>query len=104
MPDPQDTIDLISSIKRTLRVLVVATVVLYLLTFGAAVYVYSQSQLNHNALCTFRGELQDQVISSEQFLKEHPAGLPGLEISAATIRQGVEKQNLAITALSSLSC
>lgn len=102
MPDSQNTLDLVESIKRTLRLLVIATIVLYLLTIAAAAYVFFESRTNHDALCTFRQELQDQVTASDKFLAEHPKGFDG--IPAITIRTGVEKQELAIESLNSLSC
>lgn len=102
MPNSQDTPDPVELIRRTLRRLIVATVVLYLLTMGAAVYVYLESQVNRNALCTFRANLEDQVAQSTNFLADHPAGVPG--ITPAVIQQGIQKQVIAINSLSSLSC
>ena len=59
-------------------------------------------QTSRVALCALRSDLERRVQTSEKFLKEHPAGIPG--IPAKTIRDGIRNQQRTITALAALSC
>jgi hypothetical protein len=94
--------EMLDSIIRTLRVLVIATVVLYLLQFGGYIYIYVQSAEANKALCTFRANLAEEAAASNNFLLEHPEGVPG--ITPETIREGAHRQETAVTSLSGLSC
>lgn len=99
MPDTRVIVD---SIKRTLRLLVAATVVLYVV-LGTVVFLnYRSSDTTNDALCALRGDLERRVEQSQQFLIEHPNGVGG--IPAATIRQGLVNQQHTIHALRKLSC
>jgi len=93
---------MLDSIQRTLRVLVIATAVLYLLQFGGYVYIYVKTTEANHALCTFRSNIEEEAAASNAFLVEHPEGLPG--ITPEMIREGARRQETAITALSGLSC
>lgn len=66
-----------------------------------AISFRANSQSN-DALCALRGDLQRRVVTSREFLVEHPDGIPG--ISAKTIRDGIDNQKRTIVALSGLSC
>lgn len=55
-----------------------------------------------HALCTLRGDLARRVQQSEDFLREHPNGLPG--ISPAVIRNSQKSQEQTVKALGSLRC
>jgi hypothetical protein len=97
-----DSAPVIRQIKRTLYMLVAATVVLYVVLGVLVVLTYSNSSDTNHALCALRGDLEKRVESSRTFLIEHPEGIPG--IPAQTIRQGLVNQQHTIQALSSLSC
>lgn len=56
----------------------------------------------HSALCTFKGDLKRRVTDTEQFLKEHPEGIPG--VPTATIRRSLDGQRATIRSLASLNC
>lgn len=94
--------DPVEQIKRTLRTLVIATVVLYVVLGGVVLWTYNSSSTTHDALCTLRADLQNRVAQSQKFLLGHPQGFAG--IPAATIQQGLVNQQHTIDALSSLSC
>lgn len=89
-------------LQRSLRWLVAATVVLWLVVvaFGAASYVVAAR--THDALCTLRADLEQRVDSSRDFLKTHPDGIPG--IPRATFDQGIANQERTIDALHELGC
>lgn len=54
------------------------------------------------ALCALRQDLKDRVHNSEEFLAQHPRGIPG--IPAGTIRNSLEGQRRTINALAVLRC
>jgi hypothetical protein len=89
-------------IKRRLNQLLVATVVLYVAVIVVAVLAWRQSSGDHEALCAFKGGLQNQVSASNDFLNKHPTGVGG--ISAGDIRLGMKRQQRTIDSLSSLKC
>lgn len=99
MADPDS---IVAPIKRTLRGLVIATVVLAVVLLGSVVWVYVNANVTGDALCALRGDLERRVETSKDFLVEHPKGIPG--ISAQTIKQGLANQQRTITALSGLNC
>jgi uncharacterized protein HemX len=58
----------------------------------------------HRGVCAFRSSLQDQVRSSEKYLRQHPSGAPSLHISAAQIEQSISREKKTIHALRDLNC
>lgn len=96
------SVDIGRSIKRALQFLITATVVLYLGLGGLTYWAWQGQQTNHDALCTFRGDLEKRVANSRDFLKENPEGIPG--IPAMTLRTSITNQESTIAALSDLSC
>lgn len=55
------------------------------------------------ALCTFRGDLQDRVDASKEFLDKHPHGVPGLA-TGKQIQDDIANRRRTIKSLSGLSC
>jgi hypothetical protein len=91
------------SIRRTLRLLVIATVVLFI-GLGSGAYVqYRYTQQTRHALCALRADKEQQAAASTLFLTTHPKGIPGV-IPAAAIKLGVENDQRTIVALGGLSC
>jgi hypothetical protein len=100
-------------LKRALRNLTIATVVVYLVLIGAGIFVAVQrshdlarveqvSKDTNTALCALRHDLELRVASSQQFLEEHPNGISG--ITPQTIQQSIDNQMSTIDALSNLDC
>lgn len=100
-------------ILRTLRRLVVATVVLYVALIGlfAVGYLNAQNQREalevtanstHDALCTFVDDLEARAEAAQQFLEANPNGIPG--IPAAQIQQSIVSQLATLESLSELDC
>ena len=99
---PNGIPDVAKSIQRTLRGLVITTVVLAIL-LGAGGYLTAQSaNSNRQSLCALRLDLEDRVERSEAFLKRNPEGIPGID--ARIIKDGVNGQKRTIHALSTLDC
>lgn len=97
-----DPASIIVPIRRTLYGLVAATVVVFLIALGVAGYTYFTSGENRDALCALRADVEERVSVSEDFLREHPAGIPGVPVSS--IRVSLEGQQRTVLALTSLSC
>lgn len=115
-----DGSEIAASLQRSLRRLLVATAALYLIVIVAVVLVYRDANAKRRELarqaadtkqqvatltaaqCTLRSDLRQRVTASEQFLAEHPNGIPGLP--AATIEQSLAGQRRTIAALSGLDC
>ena len=56
----------------------------------------------HSALCALKTDLVVRVQAGEDFLAEHPDGIPGLP--ASLIRNGISNQKKTIEALRGLEC
>lgn len=100
--DPTVIAELILGIRRSLRVLVGATVLLYVVVALILLYTWRTSEANRSALCTLRIELERKVARSTEFLIKNPNGVPG--IPAATIRAGIDSETKTIEALGDLDC
>jgi hypothetical protein len=94
---------------RGLRQLRIATVVLAvaLLTVGVVGYrdlkgKADEARRTHAALCALRGDLNQRVTQSENYLDEHPRGAPG--IPAAAIRQSLVNARRTARSLRRLDC
>lgn len=93
---------IVSSIRKTLRFLVISTLLLY---GGGAIFVvvtYNNSRTVNEALCNFTDDLERRVISSQDFLDDHPKGAFGF--TPAEIQVQITNQQRTINSLSSLDC
>lgn len=97
-----DSHDIGSELKKTLKILVIATVVLYLMVVGLVIWVWIQSDTNTNALCAIRLEAQTRVTETQTFLANHPNGFLG--VSPAQLQQSINDSNATVVALSGLGC
>ena len=59
---------------------------------------------NRVALCGLRGDLENRVAGSKEFLKTHPNGLPKLGVTPADIEHEIDNQERTIGTLEVLSC
>lgn len=101
-PDSVGGITAASKLRRSLRRLAIATVILYLALIAAGVKVYSDSKNTSDALCTFRQDLVTRVLASTDFLRDHPKGIPG--IPPKFILESIANQQRTITSLKDLHC
>jgi hypothetical protein len=103
----------VKEIKKALRIMEVATVVLIVLMMALVILGYADSTSqrdairqtsvqSHTALCSFVDDLEQRVASSEDFLAEHPNGIPGLSVEV--IRTSLANQRQTIESLSDLKC
>lgn len=109
-----------AEIKRSLRTLVIATVVLYVALVGVVVWTYIDSANRRDsiaevavdtkknlftineALCAIRHDSQVDVAAGKAFLKKNPEGIPG--ISAALIQEGIDNSQATVDSLDILKC
>jgi hypothetical protein len=101
---------------QTLRYIAIATTVLYIALAVVVVYVFLNarhttnnlraiSQRNATAvagLCALKLDLAVRVASSEEFLRQHPEGIPGVPVSV--IRSGIVNQRHTLDALAVVKC
>lgn len=96
-------------LRRTLRRLIYATVVLYVGLLVTGFFLWRIVVTNADtagraasALCALRADLDQRVQSGAAFLIAHPGGAFG--ISAASIRQSLDSQRRTIATLANLNC
>lgn len=79
-----------------------AYLTLWVVLVGSLYWQYTDMRNTTNSLCALRDGLESRVAESEQFLKAHPNGIPG--ISKQDITRSIVNQKLTISALSALNC
>lgn len=89
-------------LRKTLKRLVWATVVLYLCLAAVVIKVYLDGKSTTESLCAFRTDLVQRVVQSNQFLKEHPNGTPGIPVK--TITDSITNQTRTVLSLKDISC
>lgn len=89
-------------LRRSLRILIGLTVVLYICLVGIAGYTYIQGQRNTKALCTIRSNAADRVEQTQSFLQDHPNGIDG--ISALDLRRSLQTYQNTVRALEEVDC
>lgn len=94
----------IDTILKTLRGLVIATIILYVALASVAGYSYITSNDNRIAVCRLRDDLSRRVDSSKEFLIHHPKGLPRLGVTRTDILKEIHNQERTLNALSVVSC
>jgi hypothetical protein len=103
----------VREITKALRWVEIATVILTVLMMALVILGYADSTSqrdaikqtaaqSHTALCSFVADLEQRVESSEEFLDEHPNGIPGLSVEV--IRTSLANQRQTIESLSDLKC
>jgi hypothetical protein len=96
-------------IKRALRRLFYATVVLYAITIGLLIYVFvlardtaRTTDRTTAAVCAFRNDLIQRNQQTQQFLITHPHGFA--DIPKNVLVQNVKNANRTIKSLRNLPC
>lgn len=97
-----DRSDVAAQIFRRLNILIITTVILFVALLGMGVYVYSVTRNNTRALCAIKLDATRRVSETQEFLKEHPEGIPGLE--PEILKRGIDTAKAQVKALSDVSC
>lgn len=91
-----------SALRRALRWLVAATIVLYLGMFGVSLYIYDVSRDNTEVLCTFRDDVTARLETSTQYLLDHPKGTRDIPLSV--LKASIANSKRTRDSLSGISC
>jgi len=89
-------------IKRSLTILIIATVFLYIALVGVVAWAYSLSHANTVALCAFRDDAQRRLDQNKQYLGDHPRGVAGL--SPKQLQANIANSEQTIKSLTGLNC
>lgn len=100
-PDKQGA-KIANKLDRTLKRLVWATAVLYVVLIGLGYYIYAVSNENTDALCALRSDAEARIEQSQQFLNTHPNGVAG--ISAEQLKRSLNNSKRTYEALKDLDC
>lgn len=102
-PEPEDPRATLRSIQRLQRYQVGAVIALTIsVVLFALIYVVPHVSQASDALCTFRADLQSRVTQTQDYLRLHPEGFPG--VSPETMQTSLAGQVRTVASLSSLSC
>jgi len=71
-------------------------------TFAGVLKVYQTADQAHDAVCALRAERLKGVHSTQQFLREHPQGIPG--ISRADLLRSIQTQKQTVRAFRFADC
>lgn len=103
-PEAKSAQDFIVEIRRTLRVLVITTVVLFIAIGAVGIYAYTVADQNRQAVCNLKDDLERRVVTSEKFATEHPDKLEEFGFTPAQVQKEIDNQRRTISALSAVSC
>ena len=94
-PDP------LRALTRIIRRLIIATAFLYIALAGLSVFLYVKARQdvhqNNSAragLCALRQDLSRRVDEQRSFLREHPAGIPGIPLAVISASLANAEQTL----------
>lgn len=97
------------NIKRSFNLLVGATLLLYvgMILVAALLYTSNRNRAQdgrdaHKAICLLVQNLETRVSDSQEFLRHHPNGIPG--ISRSDINRSIQGQQSTINALRKADC
>jgi hypothetical protein len=100
--DPERANKTAERIQRSLKILIITTVLTFIALLAMGVYVYKIAQDNTRALCAVKQEAEKRVVETNNFLKEHPEGIAG--ISPAVLKRGADNAQSTVDALQNVTC
>lgn len=103
-PEAKNAQDFIAEIRRTLRILVITTVALFIAIGAVGVYAYSVADDNRQAVCNLTADLERRVAASESFAEDHPEAVKKLGFTQAQVEHEIDNQRRTINALSVVPC
>jgi hypothetical protein len=102
--DAQNAQDVIKEIRKSLRALVVSTIILFIALAAVGAYAYVVANQNRWAVCNLRADLQQRIATSEEFVSKHPEALKQFGITKAQAAKEVSNQKRTLDALRVVSC
>ena len=105
--NPMETPDAgatLQAIRRSLRILIRAQVVLYLVVLGLTAWTLITASNIESSLCTFRSDLETRADTTEKLLDENPEAFAEFGLTPEEARGQVDNQRRTIAALGDLDC
>lgn len=96
--------ELAASIRRTLRMLMATTVLLFLLIIVGGIYTYTVSRDTNDSLCAFRTDLQSRIDQTEEFLTKNTKAEPFPGVTRETLLVNLEGQKRTVKVFKDLNC
>lgn len=93
-----------NSLQRALLWRDLATLGLFLAVVALTIYVLLALSDTNAALCKFRGDLQQRVDATQDYLNTHPGPEPFPGVSRTSILQSLGNQRRTVRSLSNLNC
>jgi len=87
--------------RTTLRRLVIATVVSYLLCGLIGLGAFFLGNSLRVGVCNFQADLQQRIEASQEYLHDHPNGAPKLGVTRAQIEETIQNEERTRDSLSS---
>lgn len=104
-PEPHistGSVHIAEDLKKSLRILVVATILLYIVLSVFIIVTRVGSNKQGKALCALKQDNDKRIIQSQDFILKHPEGFAG--ISVVEIQRSISNDLITAKALSVLSC
>ena len=103
-PAADDAQSIVRSIRKTLRGLVIATIVLFIAVGAVGVIGYGLADKNREAVCNLKVDLERRVQASEEFALKHPDTLEKFGLTPAQVQKEINNQQRTIVALRVVPC
>lgn len=104
MTRPEAADSVVQGIQATLRKLTAATIVLYVVAILIGLGAAFTANMNREAACSLRGDVERRVAAGQQFLAGHPKGAPELGFTRADIVKEIANQQKTVDSLGVLIC
>jgi hypothetical protein len=104
MTRPEVAETVIVGIRQTLRRLTTATIILYVVAIGIALGAGFTANMNREAACSLRTDVERRVANGKQFLDKHPEGLPKIGFTRSDILKEIQNQERTVDSLGVLIC
>jgi len=94
--------------RRIKESFIALTIVFLMVLLGFVLQIHRNRQLGqqgqeaHDALCVFKADLEARYGSGLEFVRSHPAGIPGVPVTV--LRSSLNNQKATLESLATLDC
>jgi len=94
--------------RRIKESFIALTIVFLLVLLGFVFQIHKNRQLAgqgqeaHDALCVFKADLEARYGNGLEFIRSHPAGIPGIPVTV--LRNSLNNQKATLESLAALDC
>ena len=89
-------------LRKILRIQTWCIVILSVVLMGVAGYAFLQGRKNTRALCAIRANAEDREQQTQQFLFDHPNGIPGISVS--DLNRSIQAYRATVRSLDDVDC